>query len=140
MALVRSTRLNILLVVALALSTAIIGLQARYIRILQTGDERLPPVEPHVGMSMPPLDVSDSVGHHVLLSYSATRQPTLIYVFRPGCSWCEANSGAVNWLTTHIANTYRVIGLSLSEDGLADFMRAHAMRFPVYRSPSPSTI
>ncbi|MGI9074294.1 MAG: peroxiredoxin family protein [Bryobacteraceae bacterium] len=43
-------------------------------------------------------------------------------------------------LTERVAGRFRVIGISLSEDGLSDFVASHGMEFPVYSGLSRSAI
>jgi peroxiredoxin len=138
---IRSNRLSTSLAALSVLLLAIVCLQARYIRTLQIDVEQLASRGAvKEGVSVPDLDVLDLAGNRVLLSYAAGRQPTIIYVFRPGCPWCERNSKAINSLTAQASKRYRVIGLSLSGEGLADFLKAHPVNFPVYREPSRSIV
>ena len=139
--LTRSTRINIAFLVALILCLGIVVLQGKYIRTLQLDEEQLASAGTvDRGMLAPELNVLDSSGKRVVLSYASTNRPTLIYVFRPGCAWCERNGEAVNWLTSQVSQRYRVISLSLEEEGLPEFLKAHAVRFPVYHRPSNSVI
>jgi peroxiredoxin len=141
MEIVRSHRLSLSLAIALVASVAIICLQARYIRSLQLNAEALAARGTiKAGVSVPDVDAVDLSGKRVLLSYAASSLPTLIYVFRPGCPWCERNQKAVNSLTAQISKRYRVIGLSLSDDGLTGFLKAHPVSFPVYYNPSPAFV
>jgi len=43
-------------------------------------------------------------------------------------------------LTERVSGRFRVIGISLSEDGLPDFVASHGMEFPVYSGLSRSAI
>jgi hypothetical protein len=136
MGLVRSNLLSVALAIALTISVAVVFLQARYIRTLQIEKEQLAAQGTiKDGVPVPDVDALDLAGNRVVVSYSAVRQPTIIYVFRPGCPWCERNSRAINSLTTQVSKRYRVIGLSLSDDRLTDFLKAHPVSFPVYHSP-----
>lgn len=92
------------------------------------------------GAIAPVLDVLDLSGNRTQLLYEGTRQATVLYVFRPECYWCERNSLAVNSLAQQTSRNYRVIGLSLSDEGLADFVESHNITFPVYSDPATAVI
>jgi peroxiredoxin len=125
----------------LAVSITINVLEARYIgTLLDTSDLGHAQGGLSVGVSVPPLEVHDSPGKVVTLKYGDSSKPTLIYVFRPSCVWCQRNSDVLNSFTDRVSDRYRVIGISLSEEGLPDFVAAHGIGFPVYSSLSTSTI
>ena len=135
----KANRLDIWVRIALAISVGIVALQANYIRRLQIETDSLAARGAvREGLQVPDTDALDLSGKRAVVSYGATSQPTVIYVFRPGCLWCERNEKAVNSFAKQISNRYRIIGLSLSDDGLTDFLKAHPVSFPVYHSPSPS--
>jgi hypothetical protein len=134
-------RFNICVRIALAISLGIIFLQASYIRRLQTDTESLAARGSlGQGLQVPNIDALDSSGRRAIVCCGATSRPTIVYVFRPGCSWCERNDKAVNLFAGQVSNRYRIIGLSLSDDGLTDFLKAHPVTFPVYHGLSPSLI
>ena len=89
---------------------------------------------------MPDIEAVDFSGKRALVSYGAMGQLTVIYVFRPGCPWCERNEKAINFLNTQVSKRYKLIGLSLSDDGLTEFLKAHPVSFPVYHNLSPSAV
>jgi hypothetical protein len=66
--------------------------------------------------------------------------PVVLYVFRPGCGWCQRNSPKARFLARRIAPNYRVIGLSLSSDGLPEFLRTYPLDFPIYTGLPASAI
>jgi hypothetical protein len=84
--------------------------------------------------------VNDTAGKPKIIDYSSSVLPTVIYVFRPDCIWCERNSESINSLAKQLAGRYRVIGLSLSVDGLDEFAKEYHSAFPIYRDISQSSI
>ncbi len=56
---------------------------------------------------------------------------TLIYVFRPGCSWCSANLSAIRGLAAGLRDV-RVVGLSTTSIGLKSYLATSPLPFPVY--------
>ena len=125
----------------LTISVGINFLQARYIsKLLDNGEQALAKGKLAIGIRLPPLEVSDLAGVRSTLLYSIVSKPTLLYVFRPDCVWCQRNAGALKALTDRVSGRFRVIGISLSEDGLREFVASHGMEFPVYSGLSRSAI
>jgi len=128
---VRWTR--ILLLSLIGVTVLIIGLQARYISILQHQLEILTASgKLRAGADMKRLMVSDLNGNQTVLEFENATKPTILYVFRPACVWCERNAGALESLANAVAGSHRLIGLSLVADGTAEFVSEHRMKFPVY--------
>ena len=67
-----------------------------------------------VGTIAPPLLVEDGNGNHHWLEWDKLERPLVIYVFAPGCSWCDRNSGSVQALIVQRHKRFDVIGISLS--------------------------
>ena len=134
-------RLNLWLGLASVLLLVIVCLQAKYIRDLKADVEEFASrgrVER--GIAVPGLDALDLAGKRTLLDYAASRVPTIIYVFRPGCPWCEMNDKAIRSLIGKVSDRYRVVGLSLTGTGLTGFLKAHPLHCPVYHDPSASVV
>ena len=125
------------LATACVLSLTINLLQARFIRMLQA-DEGQPTTYRalYKGQLVPPLEIRELSGEPKVVPFSTDSRPTLIYVFRPGCPWCESNSRSIASLSNQISMRYRIVGLSLVTEGVNDFIKDHHMPFPVYTSPS----
>ena len=116
--------------IALGVSLLINGLQGRYIYVLTRSADQ--PSAPKKGLSLTSLEVTDQTGSRTTVSFRGNSKPTLLYVFRPGCVWCQRNAQAANAFFRAVSNRYRVIGLSLDSDGLEEFVAGHGMSFPVY--------
>jgi peroxiredoxin len=92
-----------------------------------------------VGTAVPPIAVKGLDGQQEVISYQGTNQPTVLYVFTPPCSWCARNVDNFKTLLEKGSSQYRFIGLSLSEEGLAEYVRKNELRLPVYSSLSTET-
>src|SRR5438270_12416621 len=95
------------LTIFVLISLIINGLQARQIVRLEDEIQRvntrgdLP-----VGTHVQPLRSRDATGHEVLIDFGAVSKPTILYIFRPGCGWCERNAVAFNNLAAALSSTY----------------------------------
>jgi hypothetical protein len=65
--------------------------------------------------------------------------PTLVYVFSPQCGWCQRNQANVDALAAQLRGRYNMIGVSLSDRDLKQYLAAKPMAFPVVHSPSVET-
>lgn len=119
------------LIVLLSVSVAINTLQGRRIRLLQNEIERLAAQDGTlVGTVVPPLTVLDLQGHQTTIKYESNS--TVLYIFSPSCEWCRQNSQAIRSLTAQIGVQYNIVGLSLDDEGLQEFVQANEMPFPVF--------
>lgn len=124
---------RILVFCLVGIMVLIVGLQARYIAMLQHQVEILSASgELRAGAEMKRLTVSDLSGNPAALEFENAAKPTILYVFRPSCVWCERNAAALGVLTKALSGSHRFIGLSLAADGTAEFVNEHSMKFPVY--------
>jgi peroxiredoxin len=134
------SRVNVLLL-TLAVSVGINVLQARYIgKLLNATEQAAVSGDLEVGAKVPPLQVSDLSGAPITLSYGDVGKPTVLYIFRPSCVWCRGNAGRVAQLTDALSGRYRIVGISLTKEGLPGFVASHHMTFPVYSGPARSVI
>jgi len=86
-----------------------------------------------VGSQVEPIKATRLGGHQEVISYQNTsQQPTVLYVFTPPCSWCARNLDNVKALVDKESDQYRFVGLSLSEEGLAQYTAKNDLHFPVY--------
>ncbi len=88
------------------------------------------------GESIPPLQAKDLEGNAITIDYSTTGATTIIYVFTPSCVWCTRNIENAKTLANISGEDYLFIGLSLSKDGLRDYITQHNIGFPVYSEPT----
>lgn len=85
-----------------------------------------------VGSSVPSIEAKDLDGRTATLAFNGEGAPTVLYVFRPECGWCERNSQSVNALAAQAGDKYRFVGLSLSSKELKEYAARHGIKFPVY--------
>ncbi len=93
-----------------------------------------------VGTAVPPITAKRLGGRQELISYQATNQPTVLYVFTPTCSWCSRNMDNLKTLLDKEGFHYRFICLSLSEQTLPEYVAKNDLKLPVYFALSPETL
>jgi peroxiredoxin len=122
------------LFVLLACSLTVNALQIRRILALQEGVDKLSVRGAlALGAKVPgEFSARDQDGREAIIRFASSSVPTVLYVFRPSCVWCQRNSQSVNALAEQTAGRYRLVGLTLSVDGLAEFVKEHRFPFPVY--------
>jgi hypothetical protein len=76
-----------------------------------------------VGNRMPMLWVIAPGGNREKLDWSERGRPTLLYMFTPTCIWCERNLQNILSLEHDTQGEYDFVGLSLTSDGLADYLK-----------------
>jgi thiol-disulfide isomerase/thioredoxin len=86
------------------------------------------------GMHLPPLTAQDLSGQIVTVRFDETDRPTLLYVFTPGCGWCKKNEDNLRALASQTADRVRVVGLSLSDQGLKEYVE---QKLPTVRVVNP---
>jgi peroxiredoxin len=74
-------------------------------------------------------DVSGSPG---VVDYRGHNKPTVLYIFVPDCDACQRNLPNIKALSNDTREAYRFVGLSLTSDKLADYVRQNNFAFPVY--------
>ena len=124
----------------LGLSLAINIFQARYIYKSQVSDEMSNsrgPAKP--GTKLSPLEVADISGGLTRIEYKK-RKPTILYIFQPSCVWCKRNAQAVNLLSSRTTAKYDMVGLSLHDEGLSEFISQHRVGFPIYKATVNSNL
>lgn len=132
-------RFQIAMFALLLTSVAINGLQGTRILKLEDALDTLRPSDGLAeGKALPPLDLTDRAGKRVVIDYRSDPRPTLLYVLSPSCIWCRRNSDSFKVLSQRTKNI-RILGLSLSSDGIDAFTTKAGIDFPTY-TPSPSTI
>jgi hypothetical protein len=84
------------------------------------------------GDKMDPIRVNSLISDEQTLTFGLERPSSLVYVFSPSCPWCKANGDAVNALYEQAKGTYRFVALSTEEDGIGEFVKAHAVGLPTF--------
>ena len=95
---------------------------------------------PILGKTVSEIQVENLQGRPMTLRLAGAHKPTLIYVFRPSCVWCNSNSRPFNALASRVAGQYNVIGLSLESERLFGFLTAHSMSIPIYTALKPPSL
>jgi redoxin len=93
-----------------------------------------------VGDSIPSLIASDVNDRPQTVVYAATTHPTVLYFFSPACVWCQRNIENIRMLANLREDSYRFIGVSLSETSLSEYLNAHKFDFPIYKNVSPDSM
>lgn len=113
---------------ALAVSVVLNGVQGRRILQLTAG----PNTALAEGTTFPRLSVRDLQGQRHIIEYGSSSVPTVLYVFSPTCTWCRSNASKIGSLKSQIAGKYRVIGISLSDSLLREYIAEYAPGYSVY--------
>ena len=93
-----------------------------------------------VGVTVPSIAAKRLGGEHEVISYESVDGPTVLYVFTPPCSWCARNLDNFKTLLDRDNGQYRFIGVSLSEQGLAEYVAKNELKIQVYWGLSPDTM
>jgi peroxiredoxin len=97
-----------------------------------SGSGRIARVHPSVGAPFPDLDVRDSAGVVAKMKWSTSNKPTVLYVFTPSCHWCKQNLPNIRSLVDLKGAEYQFVGLSLSDEGLVNYVQKSGIAFPVF--------
>jgi len=93
-----------------------------------------------IGLFVPPIAVKRIGGEVDVISYQGTNLPTVLYIFTPPCSWCARNMDNFKTLVEKESGQYRVLGISLTQEGLAEYVAKNDLKLPVYFGLSPDTL
>jgi peroxiredoxin len=93
-----------------------------------------------IGARMSPITAKRLDGQQEVISYQATNEPTVLYIFTPPCSWCARNMDNFKTLLGKGSGQYRFIGLSLSAEGLAEYVAKNELKLPVYSGLSAESL
>ncbi|HSE16180.1 MAG TPA: TlpA disulfide reductase family protein [Pyrinomonadaceae bacterium] len=91
------------------------------------------------GVIVPSITANAVDGSAAVISFDSVPVPTVLYVFTPPCGWCTRNLPAAKALAENVKGRYRVLGLSLSSEGLQKYLSDSGLSFPVYADISVST-
>ncbi len=85
-----------------------------------------------VGTHVKPLTLQGLDSRSVRVEWKPDSKPTVLYAFSPSCVHCRRNVEGVRALAAALSSTHRFIGLSLTKDGLREFLDKENFQFPVY--------
>ncbi len=88
--------------------------------------------ELQVGTVVPPIAAKRLDGRSETIAYAGSDRPTVLYIFTPQCEWCTRNLDNLRTLVSRKGEGYRFIGISLSKEGLENYVTEHQVPFPVY--------
>lgn len=94
-----------------------------------------------IGSHLPPLNVLDHDGVAVEVNYGDAVSGTVLYIFRPYCTWCAQNVALINAVSEQAGDRFRFIGVSLTAEGLKEYLSETNQRLPeTFHSPAKSVI
>lgn len=86
----------------------------------------------NAGAIVPQIKAKSIDGRTATIRFEDSDRPTLLYFFSPGCETCERNVRNIKVLAEQKSADYRVIGFSLTDEGLEQYVREKEINFPVY--------
>lgn len=127
-------------VAAVLLASVALNVTPAYrVRAFAYGRNAAPAHELKVGTAVPSIEPKRLVGRQESISYGSTNQSTVLYVVAPGCIWCARNMDNFKTLLKREGDDYRFVALSLSDEGLAEYVQKNGLQLPVYSGPSNET-
>jgi peroxiredoxin len=91
------------------------------------------------GDRLPKVNLASMQGNIVSMDWKTGDRPTIVYVFTPQCTWCTRDLESLRVLAANSA-AYRFVGVSLTSEGLREYVGKNRLDFPIYTSPNTSTI
>jgi len=95
---------------------------------------------PPTGVLVKSIQVRDLEGHPMSITFTAAKLPSVIYVFRPACSWCPKNMLNLKTLMAAKSSEFRFLGISLEDKGVSEYVRTNALTMPIYIGPDAAAI
>ena len=92
------------------------------------------------GATVPSIEAQTVDGVPGKIDYASASVPTVLYVFTPQCGWCKRNLPDLHALAGQAGNKYRLIGISLTDRDLKQYIATQHLDFPVYTHLSDSTM
>jgi peroxiredoxin len=134
MAITRMRILTAMLVVSVAINIGLAQRLRQFNRLGKGPDQVL-----KAGSGLAPFEAVDLNGQTHTVAYNQASKPTVLYVFTPTCSWCFRNMDNFKELVARTGTDYRFVGLSLSKEGLPEYVAAHGLTIPIYSGLSTET-
>ncbi len=91
------------------------------------------------GAKVPQVDGTLLNGASTTVRFDESAAPTLLYVMRPTCSWCQRNNANLRALISGAGTKYRVVVLSLVADGTEDYKNKYQIDAPFVTNLSEQT-
>jgi len=79
-------------------------------------------------------------GKSVVVDYSRSAKPTVLYIFTPTCVWCRRNLRNLRELAKGISRQYTVVGVSLTREGLGDYVASSGFPAEIVADIPPSVV
>lgn len=92
------------------------------------------------GTVVDPIAAKRLGGHEEIVYYQGADIPTVVYIFTPACIWCARNMDNFKALADGQATGYRFIGVSLSDQGLAEYVAKNKLKLPIYSGLSTEAV
>ncbi len=129
-----------MIAIALVASIALNVLLAHRVRSLTFArSARMAEFRLNVGATVPPIAAKRLDGQQDTISYENTREPTVLYVFTPACSWCARNIDNFKKLVLKERGQFRIVGISLSQERLSEYVEKNGLNIPIYVGLSEET-
>lgn len=136
-----SARVTVYMAVALAVSVALNVLLAHRVRsVSHERSARIAEKQLKIGTTVAPIQAKRLGGQQEVVSYQDTNQPTVLYVFTPPCSWCARNMDNFKALLDKERSGYRFIGVSLTDQDLAEYVTKNELKLAIYSGLSLETL
>lgn len=129
------------IIVALVVSGTLNVLLAHRVRSLSHAQSaRIAEYQLRIGAIVPPIAAKRLEGEKEVISYEDVSEPTVLYILTPPCSWCARNMENLKTLVNRAGGQYRFLGLSLSDQGLGQYVTQNELKLPVYSGLAPETL
>jgi cytochrome c biogenesis protein CcmG/thiol:disulfide interchange protein DsbE len=87
---------------------------------------------------VPDIEGKSPDGIPFTLEFAKMGRPTILYLFSPSCHWCSRNFDNMMALYQTTKSQYAFVGVSLSSNGVKDYVRSHTIDYPVVMDISTS--
>lgn len=127
-------------VILLAISTfvnAMLAVQLRTANTKLAKNEYESNLQP--GERVPYLEALDLGGQPTTIRFSEIDRPTVLYIFSPSCGWCKKNVENIRTLAEGKSGEFDFIGISVSSEGLDEYVSENKWNFNVLRDVSDIT-
>src|SRR5262249_53112646 len=129
--------ITIALIVSVSLNA---GLAYRLRSLTLARSARLGEYSLQTGRSVPSITAEPLDGQPGLISYQEIAERTVVYFLAPSCTWCARNMDNFKTLLGKSGEQYRFLALSLSDQGLSQYVANNDLKLPVYSGLSPETL